>query len=466
MHLWQLVIVAVCARVLYAVIAAAVSPTRKIPGPFLARFTRLWYLRSVWSGQHQKQAIALHRKYAKGQFYAPIVRLGPNLFSIIEPDKRIYGIGSKMPKSAWYEGWKHPSPDRWTLFPDRNIQRHNDTRKKFQAIYSLSSLVSYEKYVDDCAAIFDDRLREMVKSGEFVDMGHWFLCYAFDVIGNITYSKRYGFLDEGRDVNGVMKALDASMPYSTLVGIYPWLHPYMFEVLQRIPGSGAAGRTTLMGIVSKIKAKREAERKARDVEGKGVEEKEEGMPEDFLDKLLDLRDDHEKGVTDYHCFMMGLSNIIAGADTTALTLSSVLYYLIKTPRAMQKLREEIRERTEAGACQEDRVAFKDGQNMPYLQACIKEAMRLHAGVGLPLWRTVTEGGVELDGTFLPAGSEVGVNAWVVHYNQDIWGPDANEFRPERWIDAEAAGGEKLKTLEAHWVAVRYSWRSLLCQSSC
>lgn len=167
-------------RVVYAIIVAASSPTRHIPGPFLARFTRLWYLHMVWKGNAEKTNIALHQKYARpGECFAPIVRLGPNLFSIVEPDKQAFGIGSKMRKSTWYEGWKHPSPDRWTMFPDQDIQRHNETRKKFQAIYSMSSLKSYEKYVDDCIEIFEQRLRELSAQNQYIDMGHWFQCYAF-----------------------------------------------------------------------------------------------------------------------------------------------------------------------------------------------------------------------------------------------------------------------------------------------
>ena len=444
----------VVARALYAVLAAALSPTRHIPGPFLARFTRLWYFYSVWKGQAEKDNIRLHRKYAKhGQFYAPIVRLGPNMYSIIEPDKQVYGVGSKMRKSDWYEGWKHPSPDRWTMFPDRDIKRHNDTRKKFQNLYALSTLKSYEKYVDDCANIFQDKLGELASSDEYVDMAHWFQAYAFDVIGAITYSKRFGFLDQGKDVDGIMQALDSNMPYSTLVGIYAWLHPYLYEVLQRIPGSGAAGRQKLMNFTQMNKETREAQRRTWDLEGKGVEEKPDGTPEDFLDKLLDMKDDPQKGVTDYHCFIMGLSNIIAGSDTTAVSLSSVLYYLIKTPRAMQKLREEISWRTEQGLCEADRVSFQDSQEMKYLQACIKEGLRLHAAVGLPLWRVVNEGGAEICGEFLPAGSEVGINGWVAHYNQDVWGPDADEFRPERWIEAEEDGRDKLRYLETYYLPV-------------
>jgi len=171
------------ARALYAILAAAFSPTRHIPGPFLARFTRLWYFQMVWRGQAEKDNIATHRKYAKnGQFYAPIVRLGPDMYSIIEPEKQVYGAGSKMRKSDWYRGWMHPSPDRWTMFPDADIKRHNDTRKKFSNLYALSTLKSYERYVDDCAYIFQVRMREVAAEGQYVDMGHWLQCYAFDVM--------------------------------------------------------------------------------------------------------------------------------------------------------------------------------------------------------------------------------------------------------------------------------------------
>ena len=98
------------------------------------------------------------------------------MFSIDDPTvvKSVYGIGSKFPKSDWYEGWKHPSPDRWTLFPDQDMKRHAETRKRFQGLYSMSSLVSYEGYVDECTKIFSEKLRGFAKTGEVIDMGHWF----------------------------------------------------------------------------------------------------------------------------------------------------------------------------------------------------------------------------------------------------------------------------------------------------
>jgi hypothetical protein len=91
-----------------------------IPGPLWTRFTRFWYFRRVWNGKFEKENIALHEKYGT------VVRIAPGQYSINDRTalRTIYGPGTKFAKSAWYEGWKHPDPERWTLFPDRDIKRH------------------------------------------------------------------------------------------------------------------------------------------------------------------------------------------------------------------------------------------------------------------------------------------------------------------------------------------------------
>lgn len=452
-YLAYLLVGIVAARAFFLVYSNLTSPLRDVPGPFWARFTRFWYFQSVWSGQFHRTNIALHKRYAKpGEDHARVVRLGPHMYSIAEPAKNVYGIGSKMPKSKWYEGWKHPSPDRWTLFPDQNMKRHAETRKKFQGLYSLSSLVTYEQYVNQCSAVFMDRLDELAHRRETINMAHWFGCCAFDVIGDITYSKRFGFLDEGKDVAGTMKALDKAMVYGTLIGIYHWFHPFMYKVMEKIPGSGAAARNYIMKFAQGRVAQREVQRAVWRKEGRGVEGQEDA-PRDFLDRIMDMRDEGTKDVTNYHIFMLGLSNIIAGSDTTAISLSSVLYHLIRCPDALDRLRQEIQAMKELGKSRKGLVEFKTSQEMEYLQACIKEALRLHPAVGLPLWRVVPEGGAEICGRFFPAGSEVGINAWVGHHDKDVWGEDADQFRPERWIEAEDADNGRKKLMDSYYLSV-------------
>lgn len=84
------------------------------------------------------------------------------------------------------------------------------------------------------------------------------------------------------------------------------------------------------------------------------------------------------------------------------------------------------------------------------QAVMKEAMRCHPGVSYPLERIVPEGGTNLCGTHLEAGTIVGINPAVMHHNQDIFGEDADVFRPNRWIDSSE---EKLKLMDRHLMTV-------------
>jgi len=123
---------------------------------------------------------------------------------------------------------------------------------------------------------------------------------------------------------------------------------------------------------------------------------------DFLSKLLRLHADNPEKVSMTDVFMTCMTNIGAGSDTTGLSLSAVLYYLCKNPDAMRKLREEIDELTEKGEIS-DPVTFAQAQKMPYLQAVLKEALRMHPATGLPLGRVVPEGGAVIAGKMFPAG---------------------------------------------------------------
>ena len=85
-------------------------------------------------------------------------------------------------------------------------------------------------------------------------------------------------------------------------------------------------------------------------------------------------------------------------------------------------------------------------------------MRLHPSVALPLERFVPEGGATICGQYLPAGTNVSMSAPVIHTNTDVWGNDADQFRPERWIDADA---ETLRTMDRNFLAVRVTLFYLL-----
>lgn len=116
---------------------------------------------------------------------------------------------------------------------------------------------------------------------------------------------------------------------------------------------------------------------------------------------------------------------------------------------MKRLLDEIRDANAAGNLSPI-VSWKESRQLPYLDACIKEAGRLHPPFGLNLERVVPLGGLEVCGQHLPAGTVVGMNGWVVHRDRDVFGQDASSWRPERWLEGDE---ENIKKMEASLLTV-------------
>lgn len=336
----------------------------------------------------------------------PIVRYGVNRFSIDDPlaASVIYGPGSKFTKSSWYETWT--SPGTWNIFGDRDAKRHAFNRRQYQNTYSMSSLVHYESYVDECADLFCQRLSEMSAMDGWsrpMDMGHWLQCYAFDVIGMITYSKRIGFLDFGEDVANVMQNLGDHLTYASVVGVYPWLHPILFKVRNWLAGSRGKGRQFIVNYTQDYMAAHQAKAKAKmpvpEDDTKGEEQRE---TVDFLTKFVKKHWENPSVFTSYHVLSGCVSNMVAGSDTTSISLSAILYYVLHDANVLNRLREEVDQHCPQNKASPD-ITFAQSQEMPYLQAVIKEALRMHPATGLPLERVVPEGGITINGVFFPEG---------------------------------------------------------------
>lgn len=124
--------------------------------------------------------------------------------------------------------------------------------------------------------------------------------------------------------------------------------------------------------------------------------------------------------------------IFRGTDTTALLTEWVMAELILNPEKQEKLRGEIASAAGDGAAVTDAELAK----LPYLQAVVKETLRVHPPGPLLSWARLSTSDVQLsNGMVIPAETTAMVNMWAITHDPHVW-EDPLAFRPERFLAAD------------------------------
>lgn len=163
---------------------------------------------------------------------------------------------------------------------------------------------------------------------------------------------------------------------------------------------------------------------------------------DFISRFLEAKEKHPESLNDRNMLGFVGSNLQAGSDTTAIALRSILYYTLKTPGVLAKIRQELDSNPDLVHPIPFQQAFND---LPYTSAVIQESLRIHPPFALLLERCVPASGLTLsNGTVLPEGTKVGMFGYSMHLNQEIYGADAEEFNPSRWLQGDGEDDEEYK----------------------
>jgi cytochrome P450 len=137
-----------------------------------------------------------------------------------------------------------------------------------------------------------------------------------------------------------------------------------------------------------------------------------------------------------------MSAVAGGNDTVSCALQAFVYFMNRHPDAWSRARDEMDEARGKGRCQDPVVSFADAQQLPFLQACIKEALRVFSPVPMGLPREVGEGGLSIGDRFFPQGTVLSIHPWVIHHSKELWGDDARVFNPDRWLEKDISSREK------------------------
>ncbi|OLN97830.1 Pisatin demethylase 8 [Colletotrichum chlorophyti] len=417
--------------------ARYLAPLRRYPGPLLASTTRLWKVWSTASGHTHLDHVALHRKYG------PVVRIAPNEVSISSPEaaRQVLSAGKRFYKTAFYAVF--PPPENPDIFTETDEDAHARKKKVANVPYSMAAMQHLAPFIDDTVDVLMAKLDGFsagFEARKSVDLGAWLHYFAFDVLGEVAFSRSFGFLAEGRDIEDAIATIDRSQAYNGVVGQMPWVD----FLLRRNPlWNLFPSLSTKNAPITRIALSELERRRPFDKESEGKLRSEDGR-QDLLASLIKGHMKDPERFTEGDVFAVAHGAIFAGSDSTASTMQSLFWHVLSSSHVHSTLVAEILAAVDSGALPSTgNISWAEAQGLSYFQACLKEAMRVRPAVGLNITRIVPPEGAVLDGHSFPGGTEVAVNGWVLHCDKRTFGVDADDYRPERWL-VDAQGAKKME----------------------
>ena len=260
-----------------------------------------------------------------------------------------------------------------------------------------------------------------------------------DIIGDLVFGAPFGVL-EGASEDVMIRTSDdrtISLPVITslttrseiaaTVGVLPQLRPYLKWIPDPFFHAGVTGMNNLRSlgtarILDRLNNPLSAVRH-----------------KDLFERVREGRDDKGQPFGKEELTAEALTVLIAGTDTTSSTFAALMYHVVRTPGVLQKLQAEL---DSALPADNEVPSYDQVKNLPYLGALINESLRHHSSISLGLPREIPRGtqGLTFKGHYYPPGTILSVPIYTIHHLKEVWGPDSEKFKPERW--ASLTPGQK------------------------
>ncbi|KAI2621287.1 cytochrome P450 [Hypoxylon sp. NC1633] len=390
--------------VLRIIYTAFTNPLSSIPGPLLSRWTDIHVRIKLLSGTKARYVHSLHEKYG------PIVRLGPHEVDVSDVNgaREIHKVRSKYLKDpGFYVGGNVRS-----LFSALDPAFHAQRKRTIDRCFSEASMVDLEPTVLHKVHLVISKMEEDMKTKGCTDILHWWTLFAMDVIGELCFGESFQMLEVGKknqyaeDIAEMGSLLPLRGAFPTLI----WLAGY----LPFFPRFKNVGITRQRIVQYGIKR---TQRYLQLVEDGGARRT-------LFSSLVNKAGSEKAELSQQDLTIESQSYITAGTDTTAVTLTYLVYAVSKDENIRGKLMQEL----QALPADFDHRHLRD---LPYLNRVIDETLRLYGAASGGLPRVVPPEGGALVGHYLPAGVVVLTQNYTIHRNEAIY-QDPEKFDPSRW----------------------------------
>ncbi|KAL7789660.1 cytochrome P450 [Trichoderma afarasin] len=399
---------------------------RRFPNAsLLSGISDVGYILQRYRGFRSKE---IHQSHLQHQ----VVRVGPNSLSFSTPDaiRAIYGHNTPCLKGGTYvtAAGTHPS-----LLDVVDKQEHARKRRILSHAFATRNLEQWEFKVTDKVQKLVAQFDLLCHDGEeaTVDFRMWSNLFTIEAIADIALSHHLGCLSQGSDlVTITTKDGEKAVNYidclhsgrratSMLIWSTKWFLS-LRSVLRRLPGFFQTQWHKGQGFDEMVRYLVQ-QRLRRHENGEQLE--------DFVGCLFQDKHGDARNLDIAEVEAEVATLLDAGSDTTAISLTHAMYFLMKSPSALSRLREELRIALDGS---QDIAKYATVKNLPYLHACINESLRLLPPVAFGLNRMTPPEGLMIDGTWIPGNTLVGVPAYTAHRSPIF--SNSEQYQPERWLE--------------------------------
>ena len=258
--------------------------------------------------------------------------------------------------------------------------------------------------------------------------------FTLDSLTHVAFGKPIGFLLANRDLFAYNESTTAFFPVLAMGASVPTINNILqSRIMQFLAGPKAGDKAGLGAIIGW------AQQTVGDRFNGGKSAERNGRPY-MLDSFI------KHGLTQLEAESESLLQILAGSDSTATAIRMSVLYLLTSPPAYAKLRCEIDNAIQKGLCSTP-ITFSEANQLPYLQAVIKETTRCWQPLTGIATKIAPPNGAVSNGVHIPGGTQLALATQAIQEREDIYGKDARLWRPERWLEAE---GEELRRMEKTW----------------
>ncbi|EWG42582.1 hypothetical protein FVEG_04347 [Fusarium verticillioides 7600] len=358
----------------------------------------------------------MHEKYGN------VVRIGPNQVSVASPEAFHHVFVTRCSsflKTDFYATIQPGiGPNYAGLFNYINHKQAMAERRDLQPLFSPGSLKHYEARFDEQL----DILMEVAKQREKVDLFGLFKFFMLDVIGDLALNKSFGQVTSGKehqyviDFNNAFMVIGLQNTFAPIIPLIPYLP---FKKL----------KNAYYGLQRVFSYSQE---RVEDYLKQDMSKKQGSLMSGYLDPATGEPKD---GYSAWSIALAGHGFIVAGSEATSITLTYIIWMLIKRPDVDQRLRQELSRLSK-------NYSNTDLANLPYLDAVIRETLRIYPPAPAPMPRVVPKSGFEFEGVSYPPGTVISAQPYTIHRHEGVF-EDPDEFRPERWLDVPSEKKDRM-----------------------